>query len=151
MCVTLAGGKLGGSGVVGSISGPGTVAPGASAGILTVSGNVSFTNTNTLAMEIGGLTAGTEYDRLDVTGTISLDGVTLQGSLIGGFTPALGSSFTILQGSAINGQFAQGTSITIDGFAFAITYNPGSVVLTAVPATKTWTGAVNLNWKTAAN
>jgi fibronectin-binding autotransporter adhesin len=147
--ISLSGGKLGGTGTVGSVSGNGTVAPGASAGALSVAGSVTFTAGNVFAIEIGSTTAGTGYDQMNATGAVALGGATLNGTLINGFVPAPGDSFTILQSNAgITGQFAQGSSITFSGVTFNITYNATSIVLStaATPAlpdltvTKTHTG-----------
>ena len=78
-------GALGGSGTIpGSVtvSGTGTLAPGQSAGTLST-GALTLDPTATLGIEIGG-TAFASFDRVNVTGGISLDG-TLSGSLINGF------------------------------------------------------------------
>ena len=74
--VTLNGGTLAGSGTVdGSVTNNGgTVAPGGSPGILTITGSYTQGAGGTLRIEIDGLTVGTEYDRLAVTGAASLDG-----------------------------------------------------------------------------
>ena len=84
--VTVSGtGSLGGSGTIPgtvSITGTGTLAPGQSAGTLS-SGPLTIDPTATLGIEIGG-TAFASFDRVSVTGGISLDG-TLSGSLINGF------------------------------------------------------------------
>lgn len=158
-------GTLRGTGAVGAISGgSGTIAPGRSSaaptGILTATGNVSLISAGgaTLAIEINGPTAGTDYDRLQVTGDVSLGPSTqLVVSRPNGFVPAIGQQFTILQtsgaGNTISGQFAQGTSILAGGRQFSITYNSTSVVLTAQQTTDTWDGgdagnlwSAGLNW-----
>lgn len=46
-------------------------------------------------IELGGKQAGTGYDQLVVTGTVTLEG-TLDVTIIGGFTPALGDEFAVL-------------------------------------------------------
>jgi hypothetical protein len=129
------GAKLGGTGTVGAVtvSSGGTVAPGQIAGILN-SGNVTFNSGSTFSIEIGGTTAGA-HDQLNVTGTVNLGGSTLSGTLINGFTPTAGQQFTIIQSSGTRtGTFAQGSSITIGGNNFSITYNANSVVLTRTAA-----------------
>jgi uncharacterized repeat protein (TIGR01451 family) len=149
-------GTLVGTGTVGAIvdSGlNGTISPGTSAGILnsgTVFGLVAGTK---LSIELGGLTPGTQYDRLNVTGTVSLGGATLLGSFINGFTPSVGNQFTIIQSTLpITGQFAQGTAITIGGEPFSIAYSTNSVVLTALASTLTWSGlGGDNNWATPQN
>jgi hypothetical protein len=54
--------------------------------------------------EIGGLTAGGEYDQLNFSGTGALDGV-LTVTLLGGFQPLEGNVFTILPGGTLTGAF----------------------------------------------
>lgn len=136
-----ASGTLGGSGqVIGSLSNAGNVAPGNSPGTIAVNGNYSQTSTGDLNIEIGGTTAGTQYDQLVVNGTVTLDG-DLVVSLINSFTPAVGNSFTIISNDgtdAVSGIFAgrnQGSQITIGGSTFTISYVGGTdnndVVLTA--------------------
>ena len=146
-----ASGTLGGTGTVGTIgSTSGTVAPGASTGILH-SGSVTLSATSTFSVEIGGTTSGSGHDQLQVTGTVELGGANLAGTLINGFAPAFGNTFTIIQSTgAITGRFAQGTLVTIGGSRFRVTYNANSVVLT--PAIKPWSGlGADNNWSTGAN
>ncbi|MEZ6191397.1 MAG: hypothetical protein R3C45_08925 [Phycisphaerales bacterium] len=97
---------------VGSFTGTGTVnmegdlKPGNSPAIVSFGGNVAMGPFATLFIELGGLTAGSQYDRLDVTGVATLDGI-LDVSLINGFTPGLGDSYTLLMA---NGGIAGGFS-----------------------------------------
>jgi hypothetical protein len=56
-------------------------------------------------MDIGGLTAGSGYDQLLVTGTATLGGA-LNTALIGGFVPPPGSTFTLVQAASLSGTFA---------------------------------------------
>jgi autotransporter-associated beta strand protein len=86
----------------------GVYAPGNSPGIVTASA-VTFSNTSTIAgptlqIEIAGTTAGAQYDRLNVTGALSLGG-TLAVSLVSGFAPAAGNSFDILDWGTLSGTF----------------------------------------------
>ncbi len=55
-------------------------------------------------IELGGPNPATEFDRLVVTGGLTLDG-TLNVSLINGFTPAFGQTFDILDGASFSGTF----------------------------------------------
>ncbi len=146
--VTLNGGTLSGGGTVGDLNAANTttIAPGIGAGTTAVlkAGNVGLAPGAILDIELGGLTPGTQHDKLSVTGTISLGGATLKGTLINGFIPASGNQFTIIQStSLLSGQFAQGALITFSGVSFKIIYNANSVVLTQAPdltLTKTHTG-----------
>lgn len=99
----------------GGITGTGTsvfnggLAPGNSPANVNVVGNVVFGSGNVFAVEIGGLTAGTQYDRLTVGGSASLDG-TLDVSLIdlgsGLFAPQAGDTFDILNAEILSGSFS---------------------------------------------
>ena len=58
-----------------------------------------------VAIEIGGVVPGTQFDRVNIAGTASLDG-TLSVSTINGFQPTLpGESFTILTYGSHTGAF----------------------------------------------
>ncbi len=85
----------------------GTLAPGHSPGVTTINGDYTQSRQAALAIEIGGLTAGSEYDLLDVTGMTTLAGI-LDVDLydMGGglFSPSLGDIFDILSAEAIKGE-----------------------------------------------
>jgi hypothetical protein len=88
----------------------GIYAPGSSPGISTASAvtfdNAPFTSGGpALQIEIAGTAEGTLYDRLHVTGQLSLGG-TLQVALTNGFSPAAGNSFDILNWGSLAGTFA---------------------------------------------
>ena len=101
----LDGGSLIGQGSVqADINNAGVLSPGNSAGQIDVTGSYTQTIDGTLAIEIGGLAAGTEYDRLN-TVTAELAG-TLDVELFNGFTPSLSDSFEILTATTgITGTF----------------------------------------------
>jgi hypothetical protein len=104
----LAGGTLKGTGtIVGNVTNNGgTVSPGASPGTLTISGNYVQGPAGVLSMDIAGPLAGVEYDQLLVSGTATLDG-TLNTSLINGFVPVSGQTFTFIEAAGgITGTFA---------------------------------------------
>ena len=83
----------------------GNVNPGDSPGMLTITKNYTQTTMGTLDIEIAGLTQGTQYDFLKITGTASLAGI-LDVSLLNSFIPAAGSQFDILDASGgISGTF----------------------------------------------
>ncbi len=136
-------GTIGGTGTIGALTAlsGGTVAPGASPGILN-SGALSMTTGSTLSLEINGTTLGTGYDQLSVTGGVDITGATLTlgGTFNGGPTSDL---FTILLndgGDLISGTFAglsEGAhAFSSSGQEFTISYVGGTgndIVLTAVP------------------
>jgi hypothetical protein len=99
--------SLTGSGTIqGDVISAGLVTPGNSPGTLTIDGD--YTQSGTLAIEISGLLAGSEYDVLNVSGTASLGG-SLNVSLfdLGGglFAPNAGDSFDILTADLLQGSF----------------------------------------------
>ena len=86
----------------------GTVAPGGtngSPGTLTINGDFTQTVAGRLNLDLGGLTAGGQYDVLDVNGTATLFG-TLNVTRFGGFTPAVGDVFLPVTYNARGGQFS---------------------------------------------
>jgi autotransporter-associated beta strand protein len=93
----------------------------------------NFLNTTTLALEIGGLTPGTQYDRLNFTGTGVLDGK-LTITLTGGFQPLQGHSFTIISDGTLSGGFDDMTLPGLaPGLAWFYSQTPTSAVLLVVP------------------
>jgi hypothetical protein len=87
--------------------------------------------TCTFDVEVGGLTAGTQYDHVAVGGTLTIGDTTPRGilnvSLINGFTtPTSSTDFTIMTGSSVIGQFA---TVNLPDANWSIVYNPTSVVL----------------------
>jgi hypothetical protein len=115
----------------------GEVAPGA--GILTVGGAVTFDLLTTFSVTLNG-TDPASYSQVAAGGPIDLGGSTL--SLVLGYTPAVGDSFTLLttsDPSPITGTFsglAEGAVFAQGGNLFQITYQGGpngnSVVLTCL-------------------
>jgi hypothetical protein len=100
------GGSLSGSGTVtGSISNNATVSPGASPGLLTITGNYTEGPGAHLQIELGGTSAGVTYDQLSVSGSAKLAGA-LDVTYWNGFVPALGNVFTGLVCNARSGGFS---------------------------------------------
>jgi len=81
----------------------GRIAPGASPGILAVTGDVPFSATAEFAVEIFGLTLGSEYDRLNVSGQATLGGDLIVD--LGSFIPNPLDSFTIMTAGELVGEF----------------------------------------------
>ncbi|MBX7104475.1 MAG: hypothetical protein K1X57_10365 [Gemmataceae bacterium] len=121
-------GQITGAGsVVGAVSGTGTLSPGASPGLLTVTGNVSLGG---LAVELNGTTAGSQYDQLVVNGTVTLSGPLTRGL---GFPAKVGDVFRIIDNDGsdtITGTFtglAEGATVSFLGGATAgISYKGGT-------------------------
>lgn len=136
--LTLAGGRLSGVGQasVHLLENTGaTVAPGLSAGKLTITGNSGGNYTQgaggTLEIELGGLLPGAQHDQLVVAGTATLDG-TLRVMPLNGFVPQVGQQFTILTCGARAGTFA--SVVAVGGGSYEAQYSPTSVVLTVTAA-----------------
>jgi len=161
--VTVSGGVLGGSGTVGALTVQtgGTLAPGNSPGIINT-GDFSLNSGAVLAMELTGSNAtpvaGTNYDQVNVNGTVSLGG-TLSLTLLGGYTHVLNSLFFIINndaGDILSTTFAglaQNSVIDLGGgnqfkigYTGDATANSGvgsftggnDVVLQAIPEPQTW-------------
>ncbi|OPZ30890.1 MAG: Extracellular serine protease precursor [Lentisphaerae bacterium ADurb.BinA184] len=134
-----AGATLGGSGFVAAnlalpavtVNAGGTLAPGASPGMLTVTNDgsgdaVLFEAGSMFEVELDGPVAGSEYDMLAVNGGVSLDGAVL--SVLSGYTPAPTDAFFIVQNDGtdpVSGAFAglpNGAQLLIGGLNAAISY-----------------------------
>jgi hypothetical protein len=108
----LLGGTLTGTGrITGSVSNNAAIGTGASPGLLTLSGNYSEGPNAHLAVKLGGSLAGTNYDQLSISGSAALAG-TLDVSYWNGFTPSVGSFFTVLACNARTGYFSTITAPT---------------------------------------
>ena len=112
------------NGLVAIFSG-GTLAAGSSPGSLTINGNLQLETGSTLAVDISGTTAGTEYDQLTVNGTVTINNALLTVNL-GSYSPPFSSSFTIISNDgadAISGTFsglAEGS--TVGGTTLSLSY-----------------------------
>jgi cyclophilin family peptidyl-prolyl cis-trans isomerase len=82
----------------------GTLAPGLELGSITAADYFQFPS-GTLEIQLFGTVADTKYDRVVATDTAWLAG-TLDVSLVGGFNPGPGSSFTVLTAGSIVGAFS---------------------------------------------
>lgn len=123
-----AGQTLKGNGtVVGVLANAGVIAPGGSAGTLYVSRD--YTQSGALRIEVGGVTPGSGHDVLAVSSNATLSGA-LEVSLINGFVPANGNSFTVLTASAVSGTFATTNLPALGGgAAWTVDYQADKVVL----------------------
>ena len=83
----------------------------------------------TLTMELGGITPGSQYDRLSIAGNASLDGE-LDVTLISGFVPLSGQTFNILTAAGIAGTFDTTTLPALaGGLFFNLAYSTNAVTL----------------------
>ena len=103
------------------------------AGQLAITGFYTQSSGGILPIDIGGTTAGTLYDQLNISGAATLGG-TLNLDLINNFTPTLGTTFDIMNFSSETGTFAtiNGTKINQNEH-FKVTVNATNVMLDVVP------------------
>lgn len=126
-------GRLEGFGTIrGSVDMGGEVAPGAPLGVLQIDGTYTQRAAGALDVEIGGVTAGTDFDRLDVTGAATLAG-TLRVSLVNGFTPSPGNTFQIMTFGSHTGDFTTTDGLIIgNGLGFRTVYTDTDLSLAIV-------------------
>ena len=119
----------------------GTLAPRGSPSIV---GALTLSSSSTFQPRINGTTAGTQYDQLTASGSITLAGPL---DLLPSVGLPAGGSFTILNktsAGAISGTFSskpEGSVFTEDGYTWIITYLGGDgndVVLTLVTPVQSW-------------
>ena len=128
-------GTLGGAGTVGSVTvmSGGTVTPGNSLGILSA-GDTDLQAASILALELGGTSAGVNYDRLNVTGSATLAGI-LSLTVTGTYANNDVLFLLVNDGAdAINGTFsnyAEGASFTLGSQAWKLTYLANNTGLNA--------------------
>ncbi len=136
------GATIGGSGTTGALTilAGGNIAPGNSPGIFNTG---DYTQSGLYTAEINGLTAGTQHDQINVTGTVNITGGSLTALFSGAY--ALNNMIFILLNDgvdAITGTYAdysQGAVVaSYGGFDWAISYNADSVA-------NTFTGTPNGN------
>jgi T5SS/PEP-CTERM-associated repeat protein len=109
----------------------GTFSPGFSPAAVRL-GSAAYDADGTVILELGGTSAGTQYDQLLHDGTALFAG-TLDVDLLDGFSPALGQRFTLATFAGRTGQFddfvfpALGT-----GLAWSLEYGTHSLVLSVI-------------------
>ena len=112
------GATLGGSGSIAgavSIASGGFIAAGNSPGKLTLTGGLTISAGGSLVAELNGTVAGTSYDQIDVTGTVTITGAKLTLSL--GYTPTANDTFVLIANDGTDA--IVGTLKTSDGFTLA--------------------------------
>jgi uncharacterized repeat protein (TIGR01451 family) len=134
--LNISGGTLGG---VGTITGNvnltgGSLSPGSSPGAINITGSYVQGANGHYVVEIGGLSAGTQFDQL-TTGTTTLNaGSTLDVSLVPNFVPASGDTFAIINTGTRTGTFTTANLQPLPGgLAWNVSYTATSVVLSAGP------------------
>jgi hypothetical protein len=144
--IALQGGSLSGFGTItGNVFNASQINPGLSTGILNISGNYTQAATGVLNIELGGRTAGTTFDQLNITGSAALNG-TLNISLLNGFTPNLGDTFQILHADSLSGSFTNVQGLNLgNGLLFVPTIVNNNLVLTATQDTNFKPGTLSFS------
>lgn len=132
----------------GSFTGTGTavflasLSPGNSPASVNFAGGVTLSTA--LAMELGGTTAGSQYDQIHVGGQLAVGG-TLAVSLINGFKPAIGNTFDLLDWGLLNGTFLSIMLPTLTGAQWDTSqlYTTGVLSVVAGPGDFNADGAVD--------
>lgn len=129
------GATLAGAGsFTGALQNNGNLSPGNSPALVTLS-NYAQSPTGVLQLELGGVTRGSEYDAVNVTGMLNLDG-TLQVSFYNDFVAEAGQSFDLLNWGSVAGTFDAVSLPVLDSSLSWNTselYNTGVVSVAAVP------------------
>ncbi len=117
-----------------------TVNPAGPSGTAVLStAGLSIPGNNTLSMELNGADPGNGYDQVSVTGTVNIDGTSLQLSL--GYLPVIGTVFTLIDNDGTDpvtgtfGGLTQGSLLPVGSETFQISYTGGTgndVTLTAL-------------------
>ena len=103
----LQGGTLRGTGELDEdiVASAGTVAPGASAGTLTVGQTYTQFGSAVLSLELAGTATGTEHDTLEVGAAASLGG-DIEVTLLGSYVPDPADTFIVLNADSLTGAFS---------------------------------------------
>lgn len=112
-------------------------------GTLTLVGNMGQIGGSKWHFDIGGTTQGSQYDLVNAPQNLSVNGALLSFSLVNGFTPQSGDSFTIISSLNISGGFSNvvDSKVTMpDVGTFDVAIGGNAVVLSnfiAVPEPST--------------
>ncbi|OHE81123.1 MAG: hypothetical protein A2107_04010 [Verrucomicrobia bacterium GWF2_62_7] len=127
---------IGNGGIFGSATNFGVIAPGHSAGLLAVSGDLDLQDSSTLNFEIGG-TSTNDYDRLWVGGILRISGL-LNVTLTNSYSGGIGDTFDLFDFSSEAGTFSQMNLPTLDtGMAWETSrlYTFGEIAIVPEPGT----------------
>ena len=117
-----------------SLKNAGQLSPGNPIGTLSISGTYTQTSTGVMNIDLGGLTAGTQFDQVAVTGAATIGG-TLNLALANGFSPAASNAFKVLTYGSRSGTFATVNTPSLAGsLALTASYNPSDLTFTTTLA-----------------
>jgi hypothetical protein len=123
----------GGGTLSGNVTNAGVLAPDASFGSLNINGGVQLQPNSDIAFDIGGYSAGVNYDYISASGSMVWNG-RLYVTLTPGFVPNPSDVFTIAQCAGDSGSFINvasgGTLHTADNLgSFVVTYGSSALQL----------------------
>ncbi|MCL5796202.1 MAG: DUF4347 domain-containing protein [Gammaproteobacteria bacterium] len=98
------------------------------AGTLTINGNLTLNDNAVLGAQIGGTTAGTDYDQIIVNGAVDVTNALLSAAAINDFVPSEGNSFVLIsnnESDAVTGTFS-GVTATVGGVGLSASYEGGT-------------------------
>ncbi|HEX9728791.1 MAG TPA: hypothetical protein VGA37_09835 [Gemmatimonadales bacterium] len=137
----------------------GAINPGTSPGVLSITGAAPLSATTVVTIELGGTTAGTGYDQLDISAAATLGG-TLVVDTVSPFVPAPGDRFAILLFNSRTADFASVTLPSLPGLlvdtATVVTGGEDTLFVTIAslgpPGTDViWFGATDGDWDNPTN
>jgi hypothetical protein len=102
---------------------------GGSPGCVTIEGDVTYSSDDAIEVDVWGPTECTEYDKVTVNGTLTLNNASLSLAL-NGYTPAAGTEFVLYEATLINGTFAL-TTLTSGNQKFEVETTSTQVKLVA--------------------
>jgi autotransporter-associated beta strand protein len=129
----------------GAFQNNGIYSPGNSPTLQTLS-SFNQGSSGTLIMELGGLLRGTQYDALNVNGTMTFGG-TLNVNLISGYMPASGASFNLFDWGSASGTFA---TLNLPALTSGLSWNTsslytdGTISVSAIPEPSTYAAIFGL-------
>jgi autotransporter-associated beta strand protein len=132
------GATLGGTGTIhASVTVQGELAPGNSPGIIHIDGDYTQTAASFLEIEVGGLTAGTLHDQVQVTGSAKLGGQLevpiVEVSGYPAYVPQVGEYITLMTADDVSGSFNALVSPNLEsvspGVALRVVKNTNNVQL----------------------
>ena len=136
--VFAAGSTVSGIGSFENVVFDGTYSPGNSPAITNLT-NGQFSSASSLLIELGGKQSGTQYDRVVVSGVLTLLGGTLNVALYNGFVPSYGNSFEILQYGQLSGDFGSVNYPALSGgLSWERTTSATAMTITVVPEPSTY-------------
>jgi hypothetical protein len=95
---------------------------------VTFDNNVSFSASASVDIELGGLAAGTQHDKVAVNGALALGGA-LNVTLVNYFAPQAGNTFDILDWGSLSGTF---DTVQLPALAAGLTWNTSQLYTTGV-------------------